>query len=268
MISEGHQWAEGLAITEDGTVYITDVFASKLYRITPDGKREVVVEETGQANGIALGPDGRLYGASSKAEEIRAWDLKTFKHEVIASGTRSNDIVVRHDGTIYYTDPAAGKVWMLDKKTRQRLEADAFPDCNGLTLSADQTQLFVAHFSGRFVYAFQIAEDGSLINKQPYFHVEMPTNLSDGQIDGMCSTTDGWLITTTALGVQVMDQPGRTHLIMTMPPGSPRPCYARFGGPEHKTLYVANVGKVYRRKTEMVGANPWQAPVKPPTPRL
>lgn len=268
VVSSGHQWAEGLAIAEDGTLYFTDVPASKLYKLAPDGQQTLLVEDTGQANGIAFGPDGRLYGAASKAKQIRAWDLKTLDMEVIAEGTHSNDIVVRHDGTIYYTDPAGAKIWMIDGKTRQRRAVDDFRDCNGITLSADQTQLFVAHFSGRFVYAYTIADDGSLENKQPYFHLEVPANEPAGHLDGMCSTRDGWLVCTTEAGVQICDQPGRVHLIMPLPYGSRRPCYARFGGPDNQTLYVANVDKILKRQTKLVGAKAYEKPVKPPKPQL
>jgi gluconolactonase len=268
LVSEGYQWAEGMAITDDGTLYFTDVPASKLYRIKPDGTKDLVVEETGQANGIALGPDGRLYGASSKAKQIRAWDLKTFAMEVITEGTNSNDLVVRRDGTIFYTDPAASKIWRIDPKTNQRQEVDQFRDCNGITLSADQTQLFVAHFSGRFVYAYSIADDGSLQNKQPYFHLEVPSNAPEGHLDGMCVSTDGWLICGTEAGIQICDQPGRVHLISQLPYGCKRPCYVRFGTEEQSTMYVANVDKIWKRKTKLTGAKPYEAPIKPPKPQL
>ncbi|WP_417736627.1 SMP-30/gluconolactonase/LRE family protein [Rosistilla oblonga] len=268
LVSEGHKWAEGLAVTDDGTLYFTDVPASELYMVTPDGEVSLIVSDTGKTNGISLGPDGRLYGAASGARQIRAWDLKTLEMEVIAEGTTSNDIVVRHDGTIYYTDPPAGKIWSLDAKTRERKAVDNFKDCNGIGLSADQTQLFVGHFPGRFINAFQIADDGSLKYKQPYFHLEIPAADPRGLLDGMCVSQDGWLISTTAMGVQICDQPGRSHLILPMPPGSRRPSYVAFGGPDRKTLYVANVDKIYRRKTQLVGADNWKQPVKPPKPRL
>jgi sugar lactone lactonase YvrE/enterochelin esterase-like enzyme len=268
LVSEGHQWAEGLVVTDDGTLFFTDVPASKLYKVTPDGTKSLVVEDTGNANGIALGPDGRIYGACSGAKQIRSWDVKTMEMTVVSEGTRSNDIAVRYDGTIYYTDPAEGKVWMLDKQTRERTEVDSFKDCNGIALSADQSQLFVAHFPGRFIHSSIIASDGKLTHKQPYFHLEVPANSLQGQLDGMCVSEDGWLVATSSMGVQICDQPGRAHLILPMPPGSKRPCYTEFGGPENKTLYVANVDKVWKRKTKLVGAKSWLGPVKPPVPRL
>jgi sugar lactone lactonase YvrE/enterochelin esterase-like enzyme len=268
LVSDGHQWAEGMAYTDDGNLWITDVPASKLYRIGPDGTRQVVVEDTGRANGVALGPDGRLYTASSGAEQIRAYDLKTLAMEVIAEGTKSNDIVVRQDGTIYYTDPAASKVWMIEPKNRQRKLATPFKDCNGIAVSPDQAQLLIAHFPGRFVHTAFIDSDRSLIFQQPFFHLEVPVNQLQGHLDGMCCTQEGWLVSATEAGVQICDPAGRSHLILPMPPGSKRPCYARFGGEDGRTLYVANVDKVLKRKTQMVGSKPWEKPIKPPKPKL
>jgi sugar lactone lactonase YvrE/enterochelin esterase-like enzyme len=267
LVSDGHEWAEGLAWAQDGSLYISDVHASKLYRIAPDGKKSLVVEDTGKANGIAIGPDGRLYGASSGAEQIRSWDLQSFEMKVVLNGTKSNDICVRYDGTIYFTDPQSSKVWMIDKSGNKKM-ADNFKECNGITLSADQSQLFVAHFPNRFVYSFLIDDSGELLYKQPYFHLEVPVNLLQGQLDGMCVTKDGWLVASSAMGIQICDQPGRSHLILPMPVGSNRPCYARFGGSDGRTLYVANVEKVWKRKTNLEGVFPWEAPVKPPKPRL
>jgi len=268
VVSHGHQWAEGLAVTDDGTLYFTDVHASELYKVSPGGDVSLVVTDTGRANGLALGIDGKLYGASGGAQQIRAWDLETMEMEVVSAGTFANDIVVRHDGTIYYTDPREGKIWVLDKQTRQRRAAASLPSCNGIGLNVDQTQLFVADFSGRFIYSYIIAGDGSLTHGQPYFHMEVPTNDPPGRLDGLCSTADGWLVATSQLGVQICDQLGRSHLIMPIPPGSQRPCYVTFGGTNNQTLYVANVDKVLKRKTQMVGAKPWQKPVKSPRPPL
>lgn len=267
LVSEGHEWAEGLAVTDDGTLYFTDVPASKLYKISPDGQQTLLSDDTGNANGIALGPDGKLYGASSGAKQIRRWNLDTLAMEVVTEGTHSNDVVVLPDGTVFYTDPAAGKVWRVDA-AGQRSSVDDFAGCNGIGLSADHTQLFVADFANRFIYAYTITPERDLTNKQPFVYMEIPLNQPRGHLDGMCSTEDGWLVATSQAGVQICDQLGRCHLILELPPGSHRPCYVAFGGPERTTLYVANVDKIWKRETKLVGARPWTAPVKPPKPRL
>jgi hypothetical protein len=55
---------------------------------------------------------------------------------------------------------------------------------------------------------------------------------------------------------------------MQLPYGCKRPCYARFGGLDNKTLYVANVDKIWKRKTQLTGAKPYEKPVMPPKPQL
>ena len=159
LIGDGYQWAEGLAVTSDGTLYFSDVPASKIYRVLPAGKPEVFAEDSGQANGLALGPDGRLYGASSGAKKILAWDLQTRASEVVAEGFASNDLVVLHDGSIYVTDPEGKRIWHIDPAKRESKPVDTFDGCNGITVSPDQTLLYVAHFPGRFIFSYQI-DDG------------------------------------------------------------------------------------------------------------
>ncbi len=268
VVSEGHQWAEGMVVTDDGTLFFTDVPAGKLYKISPSGEQKLVDGDTGKANGLALGPDGLIYGAASGAGEIRAWDPATGKRTTISSGTASNDLVITKTGHIYYTDPQAGKVWHLAPETRERAEADPrFKGPNGIALSADHSLLFVADFSGRFIYSYQIQEDGKLKYKQPYFYAQVPVN-GTCQLDGMTSLATGELLCATEAGIQIFDQPGRVQIVLPRPKISDkRTNYVAFGGKDRSTLYVATAGTIYKRLTKMKGANP-QNPNKPPKPGL
>ena len=268
LLSDGHGWAEGLAATPDGSVFFTDVPASKIYRIGTDDKVELFAENTGKANGLRLGPDGLLYGAANGAGQIAAWNPETAKRTVIADGVKCNDLVVRHDGTIYFTNPAGNKIMMIRKGSGQAVVVDTFRDPNGLTLSADQTMLFVGHFPGRFIYSYTLNADGTLANKQEYYYMHSPSNSPVGHLDGMCVSRDGWLVAATELGVQICDQPGRGHLILPKPRLAKRASYTAFGGKDWKTLYIATGNRVYKRRTKLTGAQPWQPPAKPPRPRL
>jgi sugar lactone lactonase YvrE/predicted alpha/beta superfamily hydrolase len=268
LLSDGHGWAEGLAAMPDGTVYFTDVPASKIYRIGTDDKVELFAENTGRANGLRLGPDGLLYGAANGAGQIASWDPKTAKRSVVAEGVKCNDLVVRHDGTVYFTNPADNKIMMIRKGSGRAVVVDNFRNPNGLTLSADQTMLFVGHFPGRFIYSYTINDDGTLANKQEYYYMHVPSNSLEGHLDGMCVSRDGWLVAATELGVQICVQPGRMHLILPKPRLAKRVSYTAFGGKDWKTLYIATGNRVYKRRTKLTGAQPWRAPIKPPRPRL
>ena len=268
VVSEGHQWAEGMLSLPDGTLFFTDVPAGELYKISPDGKKELVDGDTGNANGIALGPDGLIYGAASGASEIRTWNPATGEKKTISEGTKSNDIVVTNSGHVYYTDPSAGKIWHLAPGTHQRSEADPnFREPNGIALSADHSLLYVADFKGRFIYSYQIQPDGSLKHKQPYFYAQLPVN-GPAHLDGMTSLITGELLSATELGIQISDQPGRVQIVLSRPNISDkRTCYVTFGGKDRKTLYVATPGAIYKRLTKMQGADP-MSPNKPPKPGL
>ena len=124
LIGSGYQWAEGLAVTADGTLLFSDVPASKIYRVKPGGKPEVFIHDSGQANGLALGPDGRLYGACGGIRKILAWSLDTGAAEVIAEGFFGNDLVVLNNGSIFVTDPQGKQVWHIDSATHQAQSVD------------------------------------------------------------------------------------------------------------------------------------------------
>lgn len=259
VVSDGHQWAEGLLSTDDGSLFFTDVHASQLFKVSPDGTKKLIDGDTGKTNGIALGPDGRIYGAAAGAREIRAWDPTTGKRETISEGTHSNDLVVHHQGHIYYTDPQAGKVWHLAPGNRQRREADPkFQNPNGIALSPDHSLLYVTDFSGRHIFSYQIRRDGSLAHKLPYFYAQLPSDGGHAHLDGMTVSSTGNLFVASSLGIQVFDERGRILIVYPRPNHSDdRTNYLAFGGPDRKTLYVATRQTIYKRPMKTLqGAHP------------
>ncbi|TWT81188.1 Gluconolactonase precursor [Planctomycetes bacterium CA13] len=265
LIGEGYQWAEGLAITDDGTLYFSDVPAAKIYRVAPGGQPELFIENSGQANGLAIGKDGRLYGACRGERKILAWDRSTQEVEVIADDISSNDLVCLSNGSIYVTDPQSKHVWHIDPVTKKRTVVDSFVGCNGITVNPDQTLLYVAHFDGRFIYSYQIAADGSLEFKQPYFHLHLPADQVASHADGMCTSAEGWLLSATESGIQICDQPGRVNLIVPKPGQGRRVCYVRL---HENMLYAATADAVWKRPVQLTAAKPFNPPVLPPKPGL
>ena len=81
----------------------------------------------------------------------------------------------------------------------------------------------------------------------------------------MCVSQDGWLLVATAMGIQICDMPGRVHLIVPTPAGERHPANVALNG---NTLFATCGGKVFKRKVQLVGAQPWAPPVKPAKPRL
>lgn len=257
LVTEGHNFAEGMKVTPDGTLFFTDVLDSELYQITPDGNQILLSDDTGRANGLALSPEGDiLYLASSGAKEIRSYEISSGRWNVVTQGTASNDLVVSKHGHLYYTDPRANKVWHVNLATGERKAADPrFIRPNGIGLSADHSRLYVADFLGDQIYDYMIQPDGSLQHKQPYFHAHLPVSMTEGRLDGMSSTTDGLLVCATQAGVQIFNSSGPCKLILPTPSRlGNRTNYVTFGGPLRKTLYVAVADSIYKRETNLVGA--------------
>ena len=137
---------------------------------------------------------------------------------------------------------------------------------NGISLSPDQSLLYVGDARSHWVYSYQIQPDGTLRNKQRYFHLHQPDSADDSGADGMDVDRDGRLYVATRMGIQVCDQAGRVNCIIPTPNG--RVSNVAFGGAQFDTLYATCGDKVFRRKVKAKGAPSFLAPVKPASPRL
>ena len=270
LVSEGYRFTEGPATNAKGEVFFSDVPSSRSYKIALDGKVSEFVADTKRGNGQAFGPDGRLYAVASGAEQIVAYD-DAGKATVIADGFRGNDLVLRHDGSIYATNPGApgtetSKVWFISPSGEKKVVDEGLKFSNGVTLSPDQSLLYVADARSHWVYSYQIQPDGTLAHKQRYYHIHVPDTADDSGADGMRTDRDGRLYVATRMGIQVCDQAGRVNCIIPTPNG--RVSNLTFGGENFDVLFATCGDRVYRRKVKVRGAQAFQEPVKPAAPRL
>src|SRR5262249_45508441 len=136
----------------------------------------------------------------------------------------------------------------------------------GVTLSPDQTLLYAADSSSRWIYSHQIQQDGSLHYKQRYYWLEVPDSTGASGARQMCVDADGRLYVSTSLGVQVCDQAGRVNCVLPVPSG--RVTSICIGGEKFDQLYAACADKVYVRKLKIKGSPAWGPPHKPAAPRL
>ena len=174
-----------------------------------------------------------------------------------------------HDGSIYVTNPVGNdpsRVWLISKSGEKSIVDAGLKYANGVTLSPDQTLLYVADSRSHWVYSYQVAPDGKLQYKQKDYHLHIPDTADESAADGMKVDRDGRLYVATRLGLQVCDQAGRVNCIIPTPNG--RVSNLCFGGPEFDVLYATCGDRVYKRKVKVKGANAFEAPIKPEAPRL
>lgn len=266
LVSEGHKFTEGPAVNAKGEVYFVDVPAGRIHKIALDGAVSTFVENSPGISGLMFGPDGKLYGCQGGNQQIVRYDEQG-REEVLLTGTTSNDLVVLHDGTGYYTDPRNKTVWRFTPDGERTAVDTGIERPNGIIASPDQTLITVSDSAGRFTYSFQRQSDGSLTHKQTYGHLHLGDEAKNCGADGMAVDTEGNLFVATNVGLQVLDQLGRVHMILERPQDASLSNVV-FGGPDLDTLYVTCRDKVYSRKIKAKGVNPWDAPLAPPKPRL
>jgi sugar lactone lactonase YvrE/enterochelin esterase-like enzyme len=270
LVAEGYKFTEGPAVNAQGEVFFNDVPNSKTYKVSLDGKVSPFIEDSKRGNGQAFSPDGKLIAVAAGAEQVVAYDAQG-KSTIVAEGLRGNDLVVLHDGSAYVTNPSTNptepsQIWYISPKGEKRVVDKGLKFSNGVTVSPDQSLLYVADSRSHWVYSYQIQSDGSLAHKQRYYHLHQHDSADDSGADGMRVDRDGRLYVASRMGVQVCDQAGRVNCIIPTPNG--KLSNLAFGGEKFDTLYATCGDRVYQRRLKVQGANAFQAPIKPAAPRL
>ncbi len=269
LVADGYRFTEGPAPNAQGDVYFNDIPTGKGYKLASDGKASLFLADTKRANGQAFGPDGRLYAVATGAGQVLAYDAAG-KATVFAEGIRGNDLVIRHDGGVFVTQPGGGgapsTVWYISPQGQKRSVDTGLRFANGITLSPDQSLLYVADYGSHWIYSYQVQPDGSLHHKQRYYQLHVPDTADDAGADGIRVDRNGRLYVATRMGIQVCDQAGRVNCIIPTPNG--RVANLCFGGQDFQTLFATCGDRVYKRKVKVKGANAFEPPFMPAAPRL
>ena len=137
---------------------------------------------------------------------------------------------------------------------------------SGVTLSPDQSLLYVAEMKSHWVHSYQVQPDGSLLYKQKYFRLHVPDTADESGAGGMRTDRAGRLYVATNMGIQVCDQAGRVNCIIPTPNG--RVTNLCFGGPQFDTVLATCGDKLFKRKVKVRGIDPSALPLKPAAPHL
>ena len=271
LVGEGYGFTEGTAANEKGEVFYQDIPTSKTYKVGLDGKLVTLNVDAKKASGTWFGPDGKRYTVAGRTRQILSYDGRE-RETVVADSISGNDLVIAKNGNIYITSPNGsdpkGRLYLLRPNgTRVVLDSTLrFP--NGVTLSPDQTQVYVTESASHWVWIYKVMPDGSLAYKQRYGWLHSPDTEENAWPDGVRCDTAGRIYVATRIGIQVMDQLGRVNAIIPAPRSNGQTSNVCFGGTGFNVLYVSAGDKVFRRKLKTRGSNTFDGPYKPANPRL
>jgi sugar lactone lactonase YvrE len=257
------------AANQDGDVFFAEPAENRIYKAAASGGVTLFTDDSHGARALRFGADGRLYAAQPLLRRVVSFG-PSGDEKVVARDVDANDLALTKNGAMYFVDTAHRTVGCIDVTGRRRVvyEGGEIMNPTALTLTPDQAMLLVADGMDRYEWSFQIAADGSLRNGEPFQRVEMPEEGLFSGVAGIATDTLGYVWATSAMGIQVCEQPGRCTNILNKPQFNDVPIGdLAFGGPGRAWLYVAQGGRLFRRETKRIGAVAWE-PVKPPQPGL
>jgi gluconolactonase len=273
-ITTGLQFPEGPVAMPDGSVILTEMFASRLTRVAPDGTKTTVAEINGSPNGLAVGPDGALYlcNNGNAFTPLNAGGLMypgpfdesryiggRIQRVDIATGTVTdlythcgetqlrapNDIVFDKQGGFYFTDHGTRSERSADrtgiyyaKPDGSFIEEVAFPadGPNGIGLSPDEKTLYWAETHTGRVYQRAITSPGKLA---PPDASTVLCGLPGYQLlDSLAVDGDGNVCVATIVngGITVISPQG--EVLQHIAVDDRITTNICFGGPDYQTAYI------------------------------
>jgi len=258
---EGPVWLRDEAVLLFSDVTFTrPVNPAQIHVLTPPTTVAVFMPDSG-TNGLAVDGRGGVLACSHKVQGIARLDLDavtltTLADEVGGKGFNSpNDLVVRSDGTVYFTDPdyqlgdrpsETGKkgIYRVSPSGAVSLVDDTFNQPNGITLSPDETVLYVADYAAGAVRAFTVAADGATSARKDFASVPSPDGFAMDCLGNL------YVASGTPGSLQVYAPSGAKLGAVTVAASTSN---AAFGGPDGQTLYITAGKALYSLDLNLPG---------------
>jgi sugar lactone lactonase YvrE len=249
-IDEPKQLLSGLAFPEsprwhEGHVWFAEKRGGRVVKAEADGTSTPVVEVPGQPSGIGWLPDGRLLVVSMSDRSLLRLDAGGLSVAADLSSVtigRCNDMVVDSLGRAYVghfgydlyagDPPAPASLVLVTPEGEIRVVAEELEFPNGCAITPDARTLVVAESASRRLTAFDIENDGSLVQRRVF------ADLGDAIPDGICIDAEG--------AVWVADPPGRQvirvleggRITQRVSTGDRNAVACELGGEDGRTLFI------------------------------
>jgi len=247
ILTEGISFPEGPRWHEK-KLWFSDMNAGTVMTVDENGKLEHIAEVPGHPSGLGWLPDGRLLVVSMLDRRLLRLDDNGFTEVANLFDLASyhcNDMVVDAKGRAYIgnfgfdlnrPDPfSPAEIILVEPDGSARIVADEMAFPNGSVITPDGRMLIVGEsFAGRLT-AFDINQDGSLLNRRIWADIAPATP------DGICLDEQGavWVASPeTAEVIRVYEGGTISHHVQV----STRPYACMLGGDDRRTLFVCTSG--------------------------
>lgn len=269
LIKEGFDGTEGPIALPDGSLIFTETRANRITRIAADGTTSTFLENSNGSNGLAFDRNGALVSVQVQNPRVGivypADKVKVYAEQFDGVPfVRPNDLVLSSQrGDIYFTDSGAAPTppgqaqapAVAPRPAVYRIKPDGellrivnnIERPNGIQLSPDEKVLYIANTLGEYVFAYDVASDGSISNKREFAKLDGYRKNANGVYssgaDGLAVDAQGRLYVASTSGIQVFDASGAALGIIPLPKA---PQNLAFAGKDKTSLYVVGRGAAYR----------------------
>ncbi len=258
-IGSGLLRPEGVMALDDGSLYAADG-RGRCSRISRDGKTSFFGSVGGAPNGICIDPKGNCVIANIGNGEVQSL-CPDGRHEVLmteADGKRMytpnfpfidskerlwvSNSTARPSVDEALQKPAADGCIVVIEKGRPRIAAENIYFANGLAVDAEEKFLYVAETMKRRVLRYQIANDGSLADRdiygpEPLGQLGFPDGVAFDEAGNLWVTFPLW----NSIGYITPQQ--ELKILLEDPEGRVlrRPSNICFGWKERRTAFIGNL---------------------------
>lgn len=261
-LADGFQFTEGPAVDGEGNVFFTDQPNNRIMKYTTEGELVEWMKPSGRSNGLCFDAEGNLWACADEKNEL--WKISPDKEVTVVVEQHDgkllngpNDVWVHPSSAVYFSDPFYKRKWWTRGKSEQkrgvyylspdrkslRRVAEGMAQPNGLIGTPDGKTLYVTDIGKKQTWAFTIADDGGLEDKQLF---------CEQGSDGL-TIDDRGNIYLTGKGVDVYNPDGELIRHIDVPERwTANVC---FGGKDRDTLFITASKGLYGLKMNVHGVN-------------
>lgn len=273
IIAEGYEWSEGpVWVESEKMLLFSDVPTNKVYKWTEAKGAELYLTPSGYtgsvprggemgSNGLTLSKDNKLTLCQHGNRQLAVMDaalsdpkpvFKTIVNNYQSKKFNSpNDLVYRSNGDLFFTDPPYGLEKNMDDPLKEisfqgvycvkpsgeiKLLTDSITRPNGIAITPDQKTLIIANSDSTKAcwYAFDIADNDSLINPRIFYNAEEDRKKENGNPDGLKIDKNGNIFASGPGGIWVFDKNAKLLGKIKIPAAVSNCAFS----PDEKTLYI------------------------------